>query len=83
MNFNIATLLPLVMQLGEYIKQGLDHYATLKSVPETHRVDLVASFLVVKLASWDPVVSGKHILDDATRQAGARFLAGIIVNMAR
>lgn len=75
-------LLPLVMQLGEYLKMGLDHYATLSTVPKESRVELMTVYLKLKLDSWHPVINGKKLLDEETRTAAARFLAGLTLNLS-
>jgi hypothetical protein len=77
---NLTKLLPLVTQLGSYLKLALDYYADAKAAGLIVDADSVAIFLRVKLDSWDPQVNGKPLLDDATRNAAARFLAGVAVN---
>lgn len=71
---------PLVKQLGDYLKLAVDHYADLRSTGQNADPDMVAFFLRSKMDGWDPQVSGKSLLDDDTRDAGARFLAGVAVN---
>lgn len=79
---NAVKLLPVVMQLGEYLKMGIDHYATLKDLSPAQRTDALTGFLVQKLSTWDPTVSGRHLMDEETRYAAARFLAGVATNLA-
>jgi hypothetical protein len=74
-----AKFLPLVKQLGTYLKMGMDHYADLKAAGEDASPEIVAFFLREKMESWDPQVAGQPLLDDPTRDAGARFLAGVAV----
>lgn len=78
----IAKLLPLVTQLGNYLKLGIDHYATLKAAGKDASVEVVTLFLQEKLATWEPTVNNRALLDQPTRDAAARFLAGVAVNMA-
>jgi hypothetical protein len=40
-------------------------------------------FLENKMASWDPKLNRKSLLDSETRSAAARFLAGVAVNFTR
>jgi hypothetical protein len=75
-----AQLLPLVTQLGTYLKLGMDHYVALKAAGSEASVEVVASFLLMKLETWDPKVGSKHLLDGETRKAASRFLAGVAVN---
>jgi hypothetical protein len=74
--------LPLVSQLGQYLKLGIDHYADLRAAGKEAGPEIIAAFLRVKLDGWDPKVGGKDLLDNPTRDAAARFLAGVAVNFA-
>lgn len=75
-----SQFLPLVGQLGQYLKLAIDHYADLRAAGKAADPDVVALFLRMKLESWDPKVAGKTLLDAPTRDAAARFLAGVAVN---
>ena len=74
--------LPLVVQLGTYLKQGLDHYAQLQRLGEEAGPDVIAAYLALQMESWDPMLAGKKLLDPDTRYAAARFLAGVAVNFS-
>lgn len=76
----IAKFLPLAQQIGNYLKMGMDHYADLRAAGKDASPEVVTFFLRAKMATWDPQVGGKSLLDDATRDAGARFLAGVAIN---
>ena len=76
----IAKLLPLVTQLGNYLKMGADHYADLRTAGKEAGPEIVAMFLRAKLETWDPKMNDKRLLDDETKDAAARFLAGVAVN---
>lgn len=80
---NVAALLPIATQIGNYIKSGIDQYAILKAAGGEVDPDLIAEFLLIKMQDWDPAVSGKKVLDPDTKRAGARFLAGVAFNFAR
>ena len=73
--------LALVAQLGQYLKLGLNHYADLRNAGKDASPEVLAAYLTEKMATWDPKVKDKSVLDKATRQSGARFLAGIVVNL--
>jgi hypothetical protein len=77
-----ATLLPLLAKLGTYFKMGVDHYADLRSVGAEVSPDIICAFIQVKMSDWNPKIGGKEVLDDDTREAAARLLAGLITNMA-
>lgn len=83
MTFSTTALLPLVMQLGTYVKAAADHYANLREIGKNPDPDLIAAFIKVKLDEWDPKLQGKTLLDEATRSAGSRFLAGLVVNASK
>ncbi len=73
-------LVPLVMQLGSYLKVGIDHYADLRATGKEANTEIIAAFLHMKMSEWDPKINSKEILDEETRSAAARFLAGVAVN---
>jgi len=61
---------------------GMDHYADLRNAGKEAGPDLIAMFLQSKMINWHPKVMGKEILDDETKAAGARFLAGVVINFS-
>lgn len=76
----IAKFLPIAQQIGAYLKMGMDHYADLRAAGKMASPEIVALFLRARMQDWDPKVGGKSLLDDPTRDAGARFLAGVAIN---
>jgi hypothetical protein len=78
----LTKFLPLVSQLGNYLKLGLDHYAFLKNEGKEAGPDVLAAFVELKMADWDPKLGNKRLLDPTTRSSAARFLAGVVVNFA-
>ena len=81
--FDTSALIPLVAKLGGYAKQGLDHYAALRAAGMTVTPDVLAVFLADRMSAWDPIVSGRALLDTPTRDAAARFLAGVVFNLSK
>ena len=79
--FNTAKIIPLITQLGTYLKGGMDHYADLRQLKKDANPDIIAAFIQIKMADWNPKFEGKALLDQETREAGARFLAGLAVNL--
>ena len=79
----LTKFLPLAKQLAEYLKMGMDHYATLKMAGEVAGPDAVALYLSEKMKVWNPEVNGVPLLDDGTREAAARFLAGVSIQFVR
>jgi hypothetical protein len=83
MKFQAAALLPLVMKLGDYLRVGFDHYVAMKASGTNMTPDMLAVFLTMQMSTWNPDFQGKKLLDDETRQAAARFLAGVAMNLAK
>jgi len=82
MAINVSSLLPVLMKLRGFLEAGYTHALTLQAMGNVDP-DIVAMFLQDKMDSWDPLVAGVHVLDDdGTKQAAARFLAGIGANLA-
>ena len=83
MKFNKAKLLPIVIKLGDYLKQGFDHYIELKGAGVDVDPDLVATFVSMQMEEWSPQMNGKELLDPETKAAAARFVSGVAFNMAK
>lgn len=82
-SFSKTKLLPLVMKLGDFLKDGFEQYAVLRGSGVEPDVDLVAAFILIRMQDWNPVISGKKVADEETKEACARFLAGIAYNLAK
>lgn len=82
MQFSPSSLLAIAPQLASYLKQAVDHYATLKAAGKEVSVVVIATYLTEKMADWNPKLGGTALIDPDTRQAAARFLAGVAVNIA-
>lgn len=83
MTLPLPKLIPLIQQIGTYLKLGADHYADLRAAGQDAGPDVIAVFLQMKMMDWSPQVGGKVLLDDETRAAAARFLAGVAVNFSK
>jgi hypothetical protein len=75
--------MPHLTKIGTYLKLGADHYADLRSAGDDASPEIIAAFLQLKMMDWDPAIAGKKLLDDDTRAAAARFLAGLAVNFSK
>ena len=75
----LASLLPALMRLREYLEEGFAQAVRLQ-MRGGLSVENVTAFLAYKMADWDPKLSGIRVMDEDTRAAGARFLAGIATN---
>ena len=82
MSLNTALLIPLLSKLADYLKVGINHYADLRAAGAVVNADILAAFLCAKMSDWNPKVAGKSALDDETKAAGARLLAGLIINLS-
>ena len=80
--FSQAIDLPLIGQFGQYLKLAVDHYSDLRAAGQAAGPEIVAMFLREKMSNWDPRVGTTSLLDDETRAAAARFLAGVAVNFS-
>lgn len=70
-------LVPLVTAVFQLIRSGVEHYATLTSLPPEVRHSAVSAFLRAKVADLDPTISGIHILNDGARDDLASFAAHV------
>jgi hypothetical protein len=82
MHFSPAALVSILPQLGSYLKQGVDYYAALRLAGKEVSAALVSVHLAEKMSEWNPKINGVVLLDDETRNAAARFIAGVAVNIA-
>ena len=82
MNIKLSKFIPIVAQLGSYLKIGIDHYADLRAAGNEANTEIIAAFLTIKMQDWNPKIGGVELLDGETRYAAARFIAGISVNIA-
>jgi len=77
-----SALIPLLAKMGEYFKAGADYYAGLKVSGADTNPEVLTGFILLRMADWNPKVKGREVLDEDTKQAGARLLAGLIINLA-
>lgn len=82
MKFNQAQVLPLIMKMGEFLKAGMDHYADLRVAGQSAGPEMIAAFISVKMADWNPKIGQIELLDNPTKDACARFLAGVACKVA-
>jgi len=78
-----AKLIPLVLKLGEYLKIGYSHLTELKANGKELDPDTLALFVEIQMASWNPKMKNKDLLDNVTRKSASRFIAGIVCNLAK
>lgn len=83
MKLPMTKLLPIVTKIGGYLKDGVDHYATLRAAGDEVSPDILAVVLLDKMQDWNPIINNVELVDEPTREAGARFLSGVAIKLAQ
>ena len=83
MTFNASMLLGIAPKLVDLLKVAVQHYGDLRASGGEVSPDGIALFLAVKVADWHPSIAGKPVMDDETRSAMCRFLAGVAYNLCK
>lgn len=76
----LSALLPALSALRQYLEQGVTYAHTLRGHGQQIDPDVIALYLTARMQTWNPTISGVHVLDPPTRQAAARFLGGVSAN---
>jgi len=79
-------MLPFAKSLLEFLQLALSKGAILItekgiSIHEKQLKEALNEMLVEEMKNWNPEYNGKKILDNQTKLAGARFLAGVACSM--
>ena len=82
-SFPQTKLVPLIIKLGDFLKQGYEHSEELQGVGNLVDADTISVFIQQKMETWNPKINEKEILDQKTKEAASRFLAGIAVNLTK
>lgn len=80
-DISMVKLLPVMSQLGAYLKVGIEHYDKVKEKGPPPSVQTLVTFLEGKMESWDPEISGKRVFDPETKASAVRMIAGVITNL--
>jgi hypothetical protein len=88
MKINTFQMLPLAKSLLEFLQTGVNEGSIIfdeKGIVVDMNVarEQIADKLVIKMKDWKPVYQGKELLDDPTKMAGARFLAGVATSLLK
>ena len=83
MTFNASMLIGIAPKLADLLKVAIQHYGELRASGGEVTADGIALFLGVKVADWHPSIAGKPVMDDDTRAAMCRFLAGVAFNLCK
>ena len=71
----------LVREMGGFLQSGIQQAAASAASDRLPDPDEIADRIGQQMSSWDPVINGRKVLDQKTRQACARFLSGIACNL--
>ena len=80
--FPKTKIIPLIIKLGDYLKSGFDHYVAMQVSGVEIDADILGAFISSQMGDWQPKINGKGLLDPETKEACARFLAGLAFNLA-
>lgn len=72
-------VLAMLKTLGDRMIEARDHARRTPGLD----ADALAVWINVKLNGWSPRYKGAELADGPTRQAAARFLAGVALALAR
>ena len=81
-------MLPFAKDLLAFLQDGLNEGVIILDpkgivLDENQARDMIAQKIVEKMKDWNPEYEKKRILDEPTRLAGARFLAGVVFSMLK
>jgi hypothetical protein len=74
----LRTVIPKV--LG-FFEEARGIYAMRQAAGDEASAEIISHLLLEKMDGWSPTVNGVAVLDDGTRGAGARFIAGLVVGL--
>jgi hypothetical protein len=84
-NLTVSKLFPALTSLRDYLVLTVDAVEATLRTGRTLSADQAAKWLEQQMIQdkWSPVINGVAVLDEPTRKAGARFLAGIALALTR
>jgi hypothetical protein len=74
-------ILLMLKQMGGYLKQATARAAVMVASDQVPNPDELSIWLQGQMEDWEPEIKGRKLADPATRQAAARFLSGVAVNL--
>ena len=80
LNLSPSTLL-ILKRLGDFLQEAVKHAAVISATGMTPTPEMVALWLEDQMKDWNPQIKGRKLADPDTRQAAARFLAGVACNL--
>lgn len=76
-----STFLQFGPKVAAFFKEASATYGAMAESGEAPSPDMLAMLVLAKMEGWNPKVRGTNVLDDETKAAGARFLAGIVCSI--
>ena len=70
-------LMRLLSRIGEFLEKAQ------RQAPKCASADELAVWLGEQMADWNPEYQGRKVVDNPTRAAAVRFLAGIAYGLVR
>mgnify|MGYP007082050570 CR=1 FL=1 len=83
MTFSPTMLIGIAPKLADLLKVAIGHYGELRAAGGTVTPDALAFYLAGRVEDWHPAILGKPVMDDETRAALCRFLAGVAYNLCK
>jgi len=88
MKLNSFKMLPFAKELLTLLQEGLNDGAIIIddygiTLDEDQVRERIAQKIVTKMVYWQPKYEDKELLDEPTRLAGARFLAGVVFSLLK
>jgi hypothetical protein len=77
-----SQFVPLAVKLSGLLRQGVEHYATLKGSGMSVSPEIIAMFIEEQMHGWEPHVRGRAVLDSAAKHDAAMFLGRIVCNLS-
>lgn len=88
MKLNSFKMLPFAKDLLVFLQEGLNDGVIIideigLTIDENQAREKIAQKIVKKMITWQPKYENTALLDEPTRLAGARFLAGVVFSMLK
>lgn len=75
-------LVSLLAEVNGYLQKAMVDAMRTAALGVRPDADKIADRLYDQMTDWHPAWKGRKLADEATKQAGARFLAGVACNLA-
>ena len=83
MKIDATAFVGLAPKIASLLKEASAAYSAIKESGEEPSPEMISFLLLAKMDGWNPTVKGVAVLDEDTKSAGARFLAGVGCNLGK